>query len=310
MADKEVPVLLDERVISNRGLLAWTPDPLYRRFWIQCELIRPPGLNFVNKKFNPDRSDYANIIFLRQGQVLREEVMNFENQTFIWDVDITGYLAKGIACLYASLSSQLDLIGAALGVVFVPGEPVFSAPIEDQFDQILFSVRVDGAIGVQLYGLRYDIACVEAENTPQPPPPPPEFPSFPPGTPLRDTDSPASPPYDPPNDDGNTIPLPEDVAPPEPGVLRVTYNVGANGALPGQAPVFLDFEVSSTDYVAQMRSGIPPGTCSTIPGIGNPNPQPQETWAVAPGLPDVKLFTHNTCNILSILSQEYIDPPT
>lgn len=216
MAEKEIPVLLEERVISNRGLIVWTPDPLYRRFWVQCELIREPQINFVNKKFNPERSDYANIIFLRENQVIREEVMNFERQTFTFDPDPSGYIAKALLCMFQSLTDQLVAIGAAVGVIFGDGEPIFCEPIQDQFDQILFSVRVDGAIGVQLYGLKYDQACPEADPQTQPPPPPPDFPNFPPGTPLADTDVPASPPYDPPDDDGNTNPLPDDVAPPPP----------------------------------------------------------------------------------------------
>lgn len=216
MAEKEVPNLLEERVISNRGLIVWTPDPLYRRFWVQCELIREPQINFVNKKFNPDKSDYANIIFLRENQVIREEVMNFERQTFTFDPDPSGYIAKALLCMYQSITDQLVAIGAAVGVIFGEGEPIFCEPIQDQFDQILFSVRVDGAIGVQLYGLKYDQACPEADPQTQPPPPPPDFPNFPPGTPLADTDAPASPPYDPPDDDGNTNPLPDDIAPPPP----------------------------------------------------------------------------------------------
>lgn len=219
MPPKETPVLLEERVISNRGLIIWTPDATYRRFWVQCELVREPRINFVNKKFNPERSDYANIIFLRENQVIREEVMNFERQTFVFDPDPTGYIAKALHCWFASAYAQLGAIATAVGVTLVPGDPVFCEPIEDQFDQILFSVRVDGALGVQLYGLKYDLACPESEQEPQPPPPPPDFPNFPPGTPLADTDAPASPPYSPPNDDGNTNPLPEDVAtpPPDPG---------------------------------------------------------------------------------------------
>lgn len=309
MTEKETPILLDERIISNRGLVAWTPDPLYRRFWVQCALIRPPQLNFVNKKFNPDRSDYANIIFLRQGQVIREEVMNYESQTFIFEPDPTGYLAKALHCWFANVNAQLGAIAAAVGVTLVPGEPILCEPIEDQFDQILISVRVDGAIGVNLYGLRYDIACPEAEQEPQPPPPPPNFPRFPGGTPLRDTDAPASRPYDPPDDDGNTRPLPEDIAPFTPGRLRVTWSIGANGSVPGQPNVSEEFDVESDTYVAEMRDGIAPGTCSTVVGIANPAPQPQQTWAVAPGLPDLLLFVHNTCNFIAIVDQEYVDPP-
>lgn len=234
MADKEQAELLDERIISNRGLIVHTPDEEFRRFWIQLDVIRFPKQNFLNKIWNPDRSDYAKITFLRDGQVLREETMRYEKQTFIWDVDITGYLTKFLVCAYTSLTAQLTEIGAAVGVTFTPGEPIPVVPIQDQFDQILIVVRPDGAIAAQLYGLKYDVACEDAEAEPQPPPPPPDFPNYPPGTPLADTDTPASQPYDPPNDGGNTVPLPEDVVPPPPPIpdctiLLVNYIADAGG---------------------------------------------------------------------------------
>jgi len=229
MADKEEVELLDERVISNRGLIAHVFDEEFRRFWLQLDVIRLPQHNFLSKTWNPDRSDYAKVTFLRQGQVLREETMRYEEQVFIWDVDATGYLAKYLVCAFDDIKFQLGQIGAALGITFSPGEPNFVVPIQDQFDQIRIVVRPDGAIAAKLYGLRYDVSCEDATATPQPPPPSPDFPNYPPGTQLKDTDTPASEAYDPPNDDGNTDPLPGDsgVEPPPPiaGCVNVTIRV-------------------------------------------------------------------------------------
>lgn len=262
MADKEQVELLDERIISNRGLIVHTPDPLYRRFHLQVDVIRTPQTNFVNKNTNPDISDYGRITFMRQGQVLRLERIRFDQEVFVWDVDITGYIAKALTCAFKGIFAYLIAIGEALSIPPGATSDIFIEPIQDQFDQILFVVRTDAAIAVQLYGLKYDIACPEADPVEQPPPPPPDFPNYPPGEPLSETDTPASPPYDPPDDAGNTVPLPDDVAeeePPEPEFpdctrVRVTMNVKLVGVAPFNigVVVFAPFGGSVT-----IKSGFP-----------------------------------------------------
>lgn len=215
--EKQQFELIETRVISNRGVLQRVTDDDYRRFHIAVQLIRPPTTNFVSKKWNPDKSEYAKIVFMREGQVLREETFNYEKQLFVWEVDITGYLAKCLTCTLDGITDLLTAIATQVGLVVVPGERIFCVPINDQFDEIRFVVRDDGAIAVKLYGLKYDIQCENAEATLQPPPPPPNEPTYPPGTDLKDTNTPTSPPYDPnTNDGGNTIPLPDDEAEPEP----------------------------------------------------------------------------------------------
>lgn len=225
MSAKEEPVLLEERIISNLGLIVHDPNADIRRFWLQVDVIRFPQLNFVSKKTNPDESDYGRITWMRQGQVLRVDRIRFDTQTYIWDVDASGYIAKFLLCAFQSTFNLLEAIAITVGASVSPGADLFCDPIYDQFDQIKFVVRPDAAIAVKLYALKYDIACTPAEPNPQPPPPPPQFPQFPPGTELRDTEFPASPPYLPPNDLGDTVPLPEDIATPEPvqGVWNITW---------------------------------------------------------------------------------------
>jgi hypothetical protein len=221
---------------------------------------------------------------MRQGQVLRLERIRFDQEVFIWDVDITGYIAKALTCTFKGIFAYLIAIGEALSIPPATPSEVFIEPIADQFDQILFVVRPDAAIAVQLYGLKYDIACEEAEPVPQPPPPPPEFPNYPPGTELKDTDTPASEPYDPPNDAGNTIPLPGDEAPPEPPPIPdctpVNINIVCNqnlggGAIiprnynyPGKAPVidvFVGNIVSGGSDIFVVDRFGPSNTCLDVP---------------------------------------------
>jgi hypothetical protein len=284
MPDKEEVELLDERIISNRGLIAHTPDPLFRRFWLQTDIIRLPQTNFVNKNVNPDIGDYGRITFMRQGQVLRIERIQFDQQVFIWDVDSVGYIAKYLKCAFEATFELLGDILTALSVPIVPGTELLAEPIEDQFDQILFVIRPDAAIATKLYGLKYDVVCESSEPKPTPPPPPPEFPNYPPGTPLEDTDTPASPPYSEPNDGGDTVPLPGDSGaeppPPIPGctsvIIRISYTQTlANGDIisgtrnyPGKAEVVDvfagNFVSGGSDIFVVDRLGGS-NTCRAVP---------------------------------------------
>jgi len=227
MAEKEQPLQLEERTISGRGLIKWEPDNAYRRFWLNIQVIRPPSTNFINKNINPDRSDYARITWMRDGMVLREDRLQFEFQSYVWEDDAVGYLVKYLICILGSIQEQITTIQEALSIPVGEGEPIFVVPIQDQFDSIKIVCRPDTAITAQFWGLKYDVACPDAEATPQPPPPPPMEPTYPPGTPLEDTDNPVSPPYDEPDDSGDTVPLPGDVdpTPPPVGDPCTLYNV-------------------------------------------------------------------------------------
>jgi len=283
MSEKEEVELLDERVISNRGLIVHTPDPLFRRFWLQTDVIRLPQTNFVNKNVNPDISDYGRITFMREGQVLRVERIQFDQQVFIWDVDPIGYIAKYLKCAFEATFELLGDILTALSVPLVPGTELLAEPIEDQFDQILFVVRPDAAIAVKLYGLKYDVVCESAEPKPTPPPPPPDFPDYPPGTALEDTETPASPPYSPPNDGGNTDPLPGDATPPPPPIpdctiLRVNYlaDIGGGTVFNRTKRVYAPYDgarvfPAGSGVIQMFCAGAPPGSCTPPPSWINVN---------------------------------------
>lgn len=222
MAPREEPVKIETRTISNRGLIRWEPSRVYRRFWFNCQVIRLPRLNFLSKKINPDRSEYAQITFLRKGVVLREERLNFSFQTFTWEQDPTGYLANSTQCWFEAISSQIATIQAVLGIPVIEGEPIYANPIFDQFDSVRFVVRPDAAIRVDFWALKYDENCGYGDEGSPPPPPPPDSTPVPPGTPVQ-----VSPPYRYPDDNNNTQPLPEDELPEPPpqGGACIPYSV-------------------------------------------------------------------------------------
>lgn len=281
MADKEQPQLLDERIISNRGVVLWTPDSRYRRFWLYCQVFRDPQINFVNKNWNPDKSQYANLTWSRGNQIIREDVVHFARQNFVFDVDQTGYLSKYLQCRFADIEDLLINISTALGLTSGEAEAPFCEPIQDQFDRIRIVVRPDAAMAVQLYGLKYDIACPQAEQEEQPPPPPPALPPVPPGEPLEDSDNPASPPYDPPSDGGDTVPLPDDDAPspppdPEPPgqrcvPYRVTLKVYGDWGDPDGGTGFERFKIFTVDCYGEVElTRVTPGTGCRLSAHGEP----------------------------------------
>lgn len=224
MSEPEKPYKIETRSISGRGLIKWKPDKLHRRFWITCQIFRLPRQNFLSKKINPDRSEYAQITFLRDNSVLREERMNFEFQTFVWEQDMTGYIANAMQCWFASISEQIAQVQTALGITVEEGDTIYANTIFDQFDSIKFVVRPDAALRVDFWGLKYDLNCYDPETDEgsPPPPPPPNEPPVPPGTPVV-----VSPPYRYPDDNDDTIPLPDDEQPEPPptGGACIKYNV-------------------------------------------------------------------------------------
>lgn len=209
-------VLYETRRISGRGLFKRTPQPKDRHFLLYTNLIREPRVNFSNSKYNPDKSEYAKITWLKGGYVLREDVVHFEYQLFQWRVDPTGYLATAIPCMYRSIMDYLDYLAPFVGappLVTDPTDPIYVEPLLNNFDEIRIVCRGDAALECELYELEYDWQCPEGEPTPKEPPIPPPSERNPPGTPLEDI----SPPYDySTNDDENTSPSDLDEFPPEP----------------------------------------------------------------------------------------------
>jgi len=241
--------LLEERVISGRGLFVNEYDSLHRIYMLRCKLARLPTWDYPNKKYPREPSLYAYIEWENQGYVQRTDTMRYKQQEFYWNQDVTGQLKRALVCEFQQVNEKLNLIMDALEIpVGPPGDPEFDIlynPLQFPIDRILFECRDDCAVFAELWVYPYDENCPRAESTPVPPPPPPNIPDLPlpPGTPLTpDGGFPVSPPYDGISDDGDTAPFPEDEPSPPPEeypkgepceiwLVELGYNFSA-GAIP------------------------------------------------------------------------------
>lgn len=226
--------LLESRNISGRGLFILPDDKSVRHYWLFLNVVRLPSNNSLSSKFNPDKSDYAKITWNRDGYVLKDESLSYENQRFDWAVDRTGYLASYLVCAFKEITSYLDYLAPfipAPPLVTDPTERLYCEPLHDYPDTIKIVCRANTAIVADLYYLKYDVRCPEAEPTPKDPPSPSFPPPHPPGEPFNN-----DPPYDGDNDNGDSIPYQGDTneppPPPPPGPVQcqryniaLTYNI-------------------------------------------------------------------------------------
>jgi len=223
--------LLETRTISGRGLFQVPPSDDYRHFYLYVDVIRLPRVNFSSSKWNPDRSEYAKITWLKDEYVTREDVLHYEHQRFEWAVDPTGYLATSMACMHAGVLGYLDYLAPfvlAPPLIPDPTNPIYTRPLKNIPTSIKIVCRGDTAITASLYFLEYDVACDSGTPNPKEPPeknPPPQQPEY---APIGDI----SPPYEDPDDNGDTQPYSGDESAPvdplpdgEQITVRIVYQI-------------------------------------------------------------------------------------
>jgi len=251
---------LATRVISGKGLVRLDLDaPAWKRGKVlttYATVVREPFNQYLNFNYNPPRSRYAQLVFLRNGYV--QFVRNLEFKYQMWDdtPDMSAQSMYAIQCAYAGILQTFFNLGNALALPSIS----VTNHIEDWlhinllFDEIKVVCYADTAVRIVVESISYDL-CPEQEDKEgfPPPPPPPNPPPVPPGTPLQDSDVPLSDPYDGENDDGDTVPHPIDVVeePPEfPQGERcaryyITYSfqpVGGGARVEGSQPHFGEIE--------------------------------------------------------------------
>jgi len=242
------PVLLETRTISGKGLFVIPPNDNYRHFYLYVSVIRRPPVNFINSKYNPDKSEYAKMVWLRKDYVLKESVVNYEQSLFEYPVDITGYLCNGIVCGFNGISNYLSYICAALGIPPLQAgldDTIYTQPLSNSPDAVKIVCRSSAALQCKLYYLEYDNNCQQFSPNPKPPPDPLPQPPILDGLPI-DT---ISPPYDLPDDAGDTEPYPDDTIPPipdPPGGCWKTYTTYNSSSYP-----------PTTDYTYGLSSDNP-----------------------------------------------------
>jgi len=222
----------EQRTISGKGVLK-VPDAQkkIRCYVLFCTVIRDPKNKYLSKDWNPDRSRYGNLVFLRQDYVVDSRPIEFEQQCFDGINDISGQTLIALKCAYAGILITFANLGNALGVPPISAENKISLyeNLRNSWDEVRLKCYADTAIKLKLMTLKYDACDPQADRDKPPPPPPPPSPKIPPGDPVPNSD-----PYDPnTGDNGNSNPYPGD-DPEEPtqgdvcGLYLVSYSYDAS----------------------------------------------------------------------------------
>ena len=229
--------VLDTRIISGKGLI-YLPDTddvkKCKLLTLQVEVMRKASSEYENRNYNPPLGLHATIVALRQEVVMATYKVEFVKQFWDFAPEIAVQNLYAVQCAYEGTLISIANLGTALGLTVTS--------IEDKIklwkhsllfpDEFRFKCVGDSALRVQLLSLPYDQCPAQEANPPNPPPPPPPPPKpplepptlpdgtyYPPGTPLTDTPTPVSPPYDGSSDSDNTDPYPgdsgDDSPPPE-----------------------------------------------------------------------------------------------
>lgn len=208
MPDREIPALVEERNISGRGIFLVPASPAYRRLYLYVNVVRRPRVNFLSSKYNPDKSEYAKILWTRNGYVLREDTVNFDYQLLEWDKEPASFLAYYMVCAFKQIEGYLTYLAPfipAPPLVIDPTDVLYAEPVDTIPDKITVVCRGSTALNMKLYALNYDVGCSEAAPSPKESPDP-----DPVETVAPDVGVGTSAPYEDPNDGGDTIPSPID----------------------------------------------------------------------------------------------------
>lgn len=214
------PELIITRIVSGRGLIQ-IPEEYRscRRMWLYAEIARYPEPDYRNKKYPREKGNFANILWLQEGYVCKQEVMEFEKQRWSWLSDEVGQVLYDAQCIAVTETKNLKTVAEALGafVVLSPFDPV--ELMEQDYDSIVVECRDGAGVILRLYGQKYDRCPDQEESKKTPPePPPPPAPPLEPGELLDGKNGRLgiSPPYQEPDDDGDTVPDEGDAPPPPP----------------------------------------------------------------------------------------------
>jgi hypothetical protein len=240
------PELVQNRTISGKGVLKVPSDVTrIRYFTLYADVLREPTSPYLNLNYNPPRSRYATLTFLRDGYVQFEHTLDYQRQSWDFVADYTSQNLIALKCAYDGILKSFVNLGVALNAIPVS----VTDTIKDYeylvllFDEIKIVCYADTGIQLKLYTTANDTCDPDKDNPRKPPPPPPPKPKVPPQTPIPDI----SPPYDPGNDpdskygdNGDTSPNPVDIPdepppPPQPCVT-VVRGAGLNTANCGALP--------------------------------------------------------------------------
>ena len=211
---------LASRVISGRGLLRLDPSSNdYKRakiFTLYADVIRRPLSEFNNYNYNPPESRYATLRFMRNGYVVRTEVLNVSKGSWDFYLDPAAQVLYAVECAYAGILETFFNLGNALSLpsISVTNNIENWNHVDLMWDEVKVVCYADSAVQLKVSTNSYDLCPEQQDKEPDPPPPPPQDPPPPvitPGTPLSEENTPVSPPYEGEDDNGDTVPYPLDV---------------------------------------------------------------------------------------------------
>lgn len=267
MADYE---LIQSRTISGKGVLKLPVDKKKNRaFVLYCDLVRPPKSPYLNLNYNPPRSRYGTISFMREEYVISTANIDYKRQAFDGVNDISGQTLIALKCANNAILQSIYNLSVALAAT--PGgaglTPItFVNVIKDyenlrlSWDECRLVCYADTVLQLRLFRIKYDTCNADFDKDKAPPPPPPPKTPVPPGTPLDDLD----PPYDfDDSDGGNTQPYPGDSFPGEPApCITVIRGSGLNLQTCGSIGNYSDYPFNG--YGELVPVTMPPNSC---PGL-------------------------------------------
>lgn len=234
---------LVERNISGRGIVRIDKDSSdvkeSRIISVSTSVLRYPTNRYINNNYNPTRSRYGTMNFMREKSVLLSVPIEFDNQVLDFPPESCYQNIYALICVYDGILRSFANLGTALGLTVIQEENRIKGfrHNDSLFDEIKIVCYADTAITVSVYSVPFDLCEDEQGNTTPTPPPAPEPPypneepgggRVPVGSPLTG-DKAVSPAYDGEDDDGDTVPFPGDeptpVEPPPEGGSCVQYLV-------------------------------------------------------------------------------------
>jgi hypothetical protein len=214
--------VLETRFISGRGIIRLPQDTnALRALTIFADLVRPPKNEYLSTDWNPSKSLYARMVFLKDGKVVKQHKMEFRNERIDAIPDIAGQVLRTVQCAYKGVLQSFVNLGEALNlsVVSVTDAIADFKSLEFLFDEIKVVCYSSAVVRLTILGLEYDVCDEEQEdNFVPPPPPPPTSPLLPPDTPFTDISNPY-----PGEDEDDTLPDDLDELEPLTGVWTIKW---------------------------------------------------------------------------------------
>ena len=214
---------LETRIISGKGLVKM---PLNDKNFTQakiitvfCSVVRRATNEYLNFAYNPPRSRYCTLSFIRAGYVIHTASMEYAQQSYDFYPEISAQTLYAVECSYAGVLQSFINLAANLGATWITIEDHIKNWVHTNlmFDEIKVVCYADTAVQITVVSQKFDLCEEQEDKDPVPPPAPPStVPSVSPGTPLQDADVPLSDPYSGADDDGDTVPHPIDVVPEPP----------------------------------------------------------------------------------------------